>query len=115
MPMLNIPEKSAIATSVASGASDSTRACSNSPKHMIAIPQTTVSVPSIVASPDSGNSISKQTARVPMAVINRPFGNRSLNRLNTIEPMIPAPPKTSSKMVVISPLRRDTVCVNGSM
>ncbi len=80
-----------MATSVASGASTSTFDCSDSPKHMIAMPQNTLSTPSVETSPLNGNSNARHSTSNAVAVSRKRCGYCRLNRAEQQRPENPRP------------------------
>ncbi|MNV01640.1 hypothetical protein D3C71_918480 [compost metagenome] len=76
MPMLKMPENSAIATSVASEARVSTLDCIDRAKEIIATPHTDTSRYNSHALPRPVRSNNRQAASVPMAVNRKPRGQR---------------------------------------
>ena len=98
-----------MATSVASGASDSTRDCKARPKHMMAMPQNRLRVAKYASLPLSGNSSARHTASTDTATIRKRCGLWRCSTLNSSEPMIPAPPNNSRMRVTTLPLNPATV------
>ncbi|CRM84263.1 hypothetical protein [Pseudomonas sp. 22 E 5] len=104
-----------MATSVASGASTSTFDCMARPKPMMAMPQKMFSTTRYDSAPLRGSISIKQAASRNTALTTKICGLKRCTRLNSSEPMMPAPPNTSKIRVTAPPPKPATPSTKGSM
>ena len=114
MPTLKSPENSAMATSVASDARASTRACIDSEKHIIMVPHVTSMPSSQPVWWASGSSVSSEMPMNSSEPSRKMAGLRLPRQPNRTLPIRPEPPNTSRTSVMACPCRPATCCRKGS-